>query len=441
MGITFEFLRDPRPLKHYNSLIEIYPFTRRHPRRVDSMIITDIQDWILQNPLWAFGVAVLLSLLVFFITRSIIVRALFYFAKRTETKYDDIIVRNLHLFRAAWLAPLVIIYSFAYLVPEYELIIKKVALFLILWVSTLTINSLITAVNEIYESRPNFTGVSIQGYLEIAKILVVLVGIILSISLLTEESPMALLTGLGALTAILLLIFRDTILSLVASIQITTLDLVKEGDWIEVPSYGADGDVLSMTLHTIKVQNWDKTISIIPTYKMTEVAYKNWRGMTESGGRRIKRSISIDMTSIQFCDQQMIERFKKVDIIREYIDCKLEEIEAEIQQKGIELDSPLDGRQLTNVGTFRAYIEAYLKHNPDIHTEEMTFLVRQLAPGPTGLPIEIYVFTTTTEWAEYEGIKSDIFDHLLAAASYFDLRVFQEPTGLDFAGLATSVKK
>jgi miniconductance mechanosensitive channel len=309
---------------------------------------------------------------------------------------------------------------------------------MILWVSLITVNSLITAINEIYESRASFTGVSIQGYLEIAKILVVLVGAILSISLITEESPMALLTGLGALTAILLLIFRDTILSLVASIQITTLDLLKEGDWIEVPSYGADGDVLSMTLHTIKVQNWDKTISIIPTYKMTEVAYKNWRGMTESGGRRIKRSISIDMASIQFCDQEMIDRFRTVDIIRDYIDAKLVEIDNEIQSKGIELDSPLDGRQLTNVGTFREYIDAYLTQNSDIHKENMTFLVRQLAPGPTGLPLEIYVFTKTIDWIEYEGIQGDIFDHLLAAVTYFDLRVFQQPTGKDFAAFARS---
>ncbi len=405
------------------------------------MLTTDIQAWIEQNPLLALGALILLSAVTFLIARGIIARALIYFAKRTETKYDDIIVKNLHPFRAAWLAPLIIIYSFANLTPEYQAIIEKSALFLILWVAVITVISLITAVNEIYEKSRSFSGASIQGYLEIAKLLVVLVGIILSISLITEESPTALLTGLGALTAVLLLIFRDTILSLVASIQITTLDLVKEGDWIEVPSYGADGDVLNMTLHTIKVQNWDKTISVIPTHKMTEVAYKNWRGMTESGGRRIKRSISIDMASIHFCDQEMIERYKKVDIIREYIDSKLEEIEAEIQARGIELDSPLDGRQLTNVGTFRAYIEAYLKHNPDIHTEEMTFLVRQLAPGPTGLPIEIYVFTTTTEWVVYEGIQSDIFDHLLAAASYFDLRVFQEPTGLDFAGLAAKVRE
>jgi miniconductance mechanosensitive channel len=316
------------------------------------MISTDVQEWILQNPLLAFGVATILSLVIFFIARGIIARALFYFAKRTETKYDDIIVKNLHPFRAAWLAPLITIYALAYLAPEYQIVIERSTLFLILWVSLITVNSLITAVNEIYESRPGFTGVSIQGYLDIVKILVILVGMILSISFITDESPMALLTGLGALTAVLLLIFRDTILSLVASIQITTLDLVKEGDWIEVPSYGADGDVLNMTLHTIKIQNWDKTISVIPTHKMTEVAYKNWRGMSESGGRRIKRSIFIDLASIKFCDQEMIDRFRKVDIIRDYLDAKLVEIEAEIKSRGIELDSPLDGRQLTNIGTF-----------------------------------------------------------------------------------------
>jgi miniconductance mechanosensitive channel len=397
-----------------------------------------VQEWILANPLLAFGVGTLLSLVIFFIARGIIARGLSYFAKRTETKYDDIVVRNLHPFRAAWLAPLIVIYSLASLAPDYQKQIENTALFLILWVSLVTVNSLITAVNEIYESRPGFTGVSIQGYLDIAKILVFLVGIILSISLVTDESPMAFLTGLGALTAVLLLIFRDTILSLVASIQITTLDLVKEGDWIEVPGYSADGDVLNMTLHTIKIQNWDKTISVIPTHKMTEVAYKNWRGMSESGGRRIKRSIYIDLASIKFCDQEMIERFKKVDIIREYLNAKEKEISAEIEAKGIELDSPLDGRQLTNIGTFRAYVDAYLTHNVDIHQQNMTFLVRQLAPGPTGLPLEIYVFTKTVDWVKYEGIQSDIFDHLLAAVSQFDLRVFQEPTGRDFASLATT---
>jgi miniconductance mechanosensitive channel len=404
------------------------------------MLTTDIQAWIEQNPLLAFGALILLSVVTFLIARGIIARGLFYFAKRTETKYDDIIVKNLHPFRAAWLAPLIMIYAFAYLTPEYQVIIEKVALFLILWVSVITVNSLITAVNEIYEKSPNFTGVSIQGYLDIAKVLVVLVGIIMSVSHVTGESPITLLTGLGALTAVLLLIFRDTILALVASIQITTLDLVKEGDWIEVPSYGADGDVLNMTLHTIKVQNFDKTISVIPTNKMVEVAYKNWRGMTESGGRRIKRSISIDMASIHFCDQEMIDRYQEIDLLKEYVSNKRNDIEKFNKEHGFNTENILNGRQLTNVGTFRAYMDAYLRNLEAIYKEGMTFLIRQLAPGPTGLPLEIYVFTKTVDWIEYEKIQADIFDHLLAAATYFDLRVFQQPTGLDFAGLAAKAR-
>ena len=318
-------------------------------------------------------------------------------------------------------------------IPVSQIWVEKGALFLILWVTVLTLNGLLDALNVVYESSSSYKGVSIQGYLDIVKLLVLLAAIILSVSLFSGQSPLALLTGLGALTAILLLVFRDTILSFVASLQISTNDLVKEGDWIEVPSYEADGDVINMTLHTIKVQNWDKTISVIPTHKIMEVAYKNWRGMQESGGRRIKRAIYIDLGSIRFCDDEMLLRFRKVDILRDYLDQRLDEIERERTQMGIEIDSPLDSRQLTNLGTYRAYIEAYLRNSPKIHQEGMTFLVRQLAPGPTGVPLEIYVFTRTTEWIAYERIQADIFDHLLAAASVFDLRVFQEPTGRDFS--------
>jgi miniconductance mechanosensitive channel len=405
------------------------------------MTPTDILQWIEENPLPGFFSILLLSVVLFFIARSVIARSLIYLTDRTENKYDDIIVKNLHPFRVAWVVPLLVLYSFTYLLSEYQVILEKTFLFLILWVVTITVNSIITAANEIYESSPSYSGVSIQGYLDIAKILVILVGIILSITLVTGESPAVLLTGLGALTAILLLVFRDTILSLVASIQISTHDLVKEGDWLEVPSYGVDGDVINMSLHTIKVQNWDKTISIIPTYKMVDVAYKNWRGMQESGGRRIKRSISIDMTSIKICDSEMIARFKKLDLLKDYLDAKLTEIAAYNKERGVDTSIPLAGRQLTNVGTFRAYIVAYLRNHEAIHKEGMTFLVRQLAPGPTGLPLEVYVFTKTTEWIKYEGVQADIFDHLLAAASYFDLRVFQEPTGRDFATLGSAVRE
>jgi miniconductance mechanosensitive channel len=392
-----------------------------------------LQQWIEANQFLALVILLLLSVLGFFIARLVIGRGLTYVAKRSETKYDDIIVKHLKPFRIAWLAPLIVIYIFADVVSDYQLIIEEAALFLILWVSLLTFNALLNALNEIYESRPDFTGVAIQGYLDILKILVVILGIIFSISMFTGKSPLVLLTGLGALTAVLLFVFRDTILSIIASIQISTYDLVKEGDWIEVPSYDADGDVLNMSLHTIKIQNWDKTITVIPTYKMTEVAYKNWRGMTESGGRRIKRSITIDMASIKFCEQEMLSRLQKIDLIHEYLKVKNQEIEQFLRENADKIDSPLDGPQITNVEIYRAYMAAYLRGRDDIHKEGMTFLIRSLAPGREGLPIEVYAFTKTTDWEAYENIQAEIFDHLLAAVPNFDLRVFQEPTGMDFA--------
>ncbi len=392
----------------------------------------DYTGWIQANPWLALAFLAAASFATFLLVRLILGRGLIAISSRTKTKIDDVLVEKLKPFRIAWLAPLTLIYLLADLVPTYQLWIERGTLFLILWISALTLNALLDALNIFYESSTTYKGVSIQGYLDIVKIFIILAAVILSISLISGQSPIALLTGLGALTAILLLVFRDTILSFVASLQINTNDLVKEGDWIEVPSYDADGDVINMTLHTIKVQNWDKTISVIPTHKIMEVSYKNWRGMQESGGRRIKRAIYIDLGSIRFCDEEMLTRFRKVDILRDYLDQRLVEIERERVEKGIEIDSPLDSRQLTNLGTYRAYIEAYLRTQPNIYKEGMTFLVRQLAPGPTGVPLEIYVFTTTTEWIEYERIQADIFDHLLAAIPVFDLRVFQEPTGMDF---------
>jgi miniconductance mechanosensitive channel len=400
----------------------------------------DLQLWIEQNPLLAAAALILLSAATFLIARGILARGLLYIARRTKTKVDDIIVRNLHPFRVAWLAPLVIIYSFAYLLPDYQVIIEKTALFLILWVCVVTLNALLSALNEIYESSRSFKGASIQGYLDISKILVILVGIILSISLFTGQSPLVLLTGLGAITAVLLLVFQSTILSLVASVQIGVQDLIKEGDWIEVPSYDADGEVLNISLHTIKIQNWDKTISVIPTSKVMDVAFRNWRGMEESGGRRIKRALSIDMASIKFCTDEMIERYRSIDILRPHLDRKLAEIAAHNEKHGAGGDSIIDAHRLTNVGVFRTYIEAYLRNLDALHKKGMTLLVRQLEPGPTGLPLEIYAFTKTTEWEKYEAIQAEIFDHLLASASQFDLRIFQEPSTTDFSAFARALK-
>lgn len=394
------------------------------------------QEWVIQNPLMAAAVIILCSIVLFWFTRNIIARGLVSIAAHTSTKMDDIFIKHLHPARLAWFAPLVVIYAFAYLLPDYEINIRKVSLFMIILVGVWTINALLNALNEMYESRPNFNGVSIQSYLDVIKIFIALVAVILCISLISGQSPLVLLTGLGALTAVLLLIFQDTLLSIVASLQIAANDLIKEGDWIEVPSYGADGDVVDISLHSIRVQNFDKTFTVIPTYKITEVAYKNWRGMQESGGRRIQRSILVDMTSIKFCDEAMLIRLRQIDLIEAELDERLQSINEYRTVSPRTYDSPLDGPQITNVEIFRDYIEAYLRNRPDIHHQEMPFLVRALAPTPTGLPIELYVFTRTTGWEQYEAIQSEIFDHLLAAAWHFDLHVFQEPTGLDFATFA-----
>ncbi len=401
------------------------------------MNLEAIQTWINENPYLALLGAVVVSYFLNLFTRLIFGRLIRSFAKRTENIYDDLIVDKLHPYRVAWLIPLLFLYVFSGYALDQDDLFGKLILFLIIWVVVYSLTLLLNGLNEVYEMRPSYSGVSIQGYLDLVKILFVIIGIIISISLFTGESPVGLLSGLGALTAVLLLIFRDTILSLVASIQIASNDLIKEGDWIEVPGYGADGDVLDMSLHAIKVQNWDKTITVVPTYKMVEVAYKNWRGMSESGGRRIKRSIMLDIGSIKFCDKAMLEDLLKIDMIKDYLISKLLEIEDFIHSKDGHSDSPLDGPQITNSEIFRAYIAAYLRGRDDIHQEGLTFLVRSLAPDRHGLPIELYIFTKTIDWIDYENIQAEIFEHLLAIAPVFDLRVFQNPTGMDFSAIAS----
>jgi miniconductance mechanosensitive channel len=400
------------------------------------MDIAVVQAWIEQNLAIAAGLSIISCVVVYLFARNIVARGLISIAGRTVNKVDDSLVKHLHPYRIAWLAPLGAIFALAYLVPAYELVLRRGALFLIMWLSVVTINGLMDALNEIYENRPGFNGVSIQSYLDIAKIMLVVVAIILSVSLFSGESPVVLLTGLGALTAVLLLIFQDTILSLVASIQIAANDLIKEGDFIEVPSYGAEGEVVNISLHTIKVQNSDKTFTVIPTFKIVDVAYKNWRGMRESGGRRIQRSLLVDMNTIRFCDDELLARLQKIDLIHDYLHERVTIMRAYQQEHADHYDSPLDGPQITNTEVFRTYIEHYLRERKDIHQDGMPFLVRALAPNPSGLPIELYVFARTTQWEVYEGIQAEIFDHLLAAAGHFDLRVFQEPTGQDFAGFA-----
>jgi miniconductance mechanosensitive channel len=317
--------------------------------------------------------------------------------------------------------------------------VQKLSLALMSWFVLLALGALLTAVNEIYTTLDISMGRPIKGYVQIAKLIIYAVGGIIIISSLLGRSPLVLLSGFGALTAVILLIFRDTILSFVASLQITSNDLVRIGDWIEVPGFGADGDVVDIALHTVKIQNWDKTFTVIPTHKLIDVTFKNWRGMQMSGGRRIKRAVHLDLGSVKFCDDDMIEEFKRFDLISDYVKDRQDEIKRYNKEMAIDTSVTVNGRRMTNIGTFRAYVEAYLRSNKKIH-QDMTFLVRQLPPGPTGLPIEIYVFTNDTAWAHYEAIQADIFDHILAVVPHFFLRVFQNPAGEDFQRLGASAE-
>jgi miniconductance mechanosensitive channel len=272
-----------------------------------------------------------------------------------------------------------------------------------------------------------------KSFIQAAKLVINLVGCIFILSAILDKSPLVFFSGLGAITAILLLIFKDAILGLVAGFQLSVNNMVMVGDWIEMPGRGADGDVIDVSLTTVKVQNWDKTITTIPTYALISDSFKNWRGMSECGGRRIKRSLHIDLRTIQFADEALLERFKHIQILRPYLESKLEDIRKHNANISNDLAELINGRRLTNVGTFRAYCVAYLRNHPKIHHSGMTLLVRQLAPSQTGLPIELYAFANDTAWANYEDIQGDIFDHLLSILPEFGLSAFQAPSGEDLA--------
>ena len=373
---------------------------------------------------------IIISYLMYLVTRHIILKSISHFFKKTSTNLDDILIEKGVLNRLSYLVPLIFIYNLKDLLPVYE-IVDRVLIALIALIFISSINAFINALSDIYSKSRYSNRLNIKSYIQILKLFVNIFGIIIIIALLTGKSPVYFLSGIGALTAVLMLVFKDTILSLVSSVQISSNDLFKIGDWVEAPQFGADGDVIDIALHSVKIQNWDKTISIIPTHKLTDSSFKNWRGMSESGGRRIKRSIKIDMSSIKFCSDSMIERFKKFKVIHDYISTKLSKIEKHNFDNNINEEELINGRSLTNIGTFRAYIEGYLRNHASIHNE-MTFLVRQLSPESDGLPIEIYVFSNDTNWVSYEAIQSNIFDHLLAILPEFDLRVFQNPTGNDY---------
>lgn len=393
---------------------------------------------ILIKMLLFFLVIIILSYIADRFVKGILITLLARFVKRSKTLWDDVLLERKFFSRLAHFAPaLVIFYTIHWVFGDYPTvvsIVQSIIYVYMIFVGMQVIDAFLNAVHDIYLTLPVSRSRPIKGYVQITKVLFYFIGTILIFSVILDKNPGYLLGGLGAFAAILLLVFKDTILGLVAGIQLSANDMVRPGDWISMPGYNADGTVSDITLNTVKVQNWDKTISTIPTYALVSNSFTNWRGMEESGGRRIKRAINIDMKSVRFCDDAMIKKYKKIQLLKDYIDYKLEELAKYNKAHGIDETVKVNGRRMTNIGVFRKYVEAYLRQHPKIHND-MTFLVRQLNPSEKGIPLEIYVFSNDQQWANYESIQADIFDHLLAVIPEFGLRVFQNPTGDDFRKL------
>jgi miniconductance mechanosensitive channel len=357
--------------------------------------------------IWAGTFA--LAVASFFVARLILRQVVARLLTLTTATWDDALHKRGVFEKIGWLAPALVVYaSISYFAPGAERGILRILQAYSIGVFVIVSDSLLSAVNDIYSMSKAARDLPIKGYLQVVKLILYLAGVLVVVAILLRQSPWVFLSGLGAATAVLLLVFKDTLLSFVASVQLATNDMIRLGDWIEIPKFDADGEVIDVALHTVKVQNWDMTITSIPTYKLIDDAFKNWRGMQSSGARRIKRAITLDVTSIKFVSEEDIANIAKIDNFAE-----------QIAKKG-------DGR-LTNVGRFRLYLVEWLRANPHLR-KDMSLVVRQLASGPLGLPLEIYAYTNETRWAEYEAIQSDIFDHVLAIAPEFGLRIFQGPT-------------
>lgn len=389
------------------------------------------------------GVVMVLVLawLANWITKRLILRLVHRLAKHSKTAWDDALVKYRVFSRLSHLAPGVVIYSAAPILFEGHDTactgMRTAAALYMIGVTWFVVDAFLNAAVDIYRTYPFAKRIPIRSFVQVFKILLALALFIVTLSTLIGKDPSNLLAGMGAMTAVLLLVFKDSILGFVAGIQLSANRMIHMGDWIEMPKFGADGDVIDISLTTVKVQNWDKTISTIPTYALVSDSFKNWRGMSESGGRRIKRNICIDMNSIRFCDESMLEKFKRFEHLTQYIETRQAEITTWNNEHSIDHSEPINGRRLTNIGVFRAYLVAYLRNHPKIH-KYMTFLVRHLESTPQGLPIQIYVFSNDQVWSNFEAIQADIFDHILAVIPEFGLRVYQQPSGADFQSLTTA---
>ena len=410
------------------------------------MLVELLKDWFVHQGLnattanmlargFAFTLIILLAFIANFVAKRVILKALSYVITRSRTKWGDALLERKVLTKLSHLAPALVFYLLIPLTLEgYDSLvvvgINATQIYMII-MGMLVIDSFLNAAQDIYGSFEVSREIPIRSFVQALKIVIYFTGGVFLISIVLNKTPVYFLSGLGAMTAVLMLIFKDAILGFVAGIQLTVNKMVSHGDWIEMPRYGADGDVLEITLTTVKVQNWDKTITMIPTYALIGESFKNWRGMQESGGRRIKRAVNINLNTIKFCTEEMLERFSKIRYIPEYIEKKRKEFAEYNTELQVDDSRLANSRQLTNIGTFRAYVVSYLRNHPMIN-QDMTFLIRQLKPTEYGLPIEIYVFCKDIAWANYEATQADIFDHIFAVLPEFDLNVYQIPAGSDF---------
>jgi miniconductance mechanosensitive channel len=379
-----------------------------------------------------------------FVTKLILNKIVKPIIEKTEVTWDDILLEK-NVFKGV--AHIVPIIALKILIPilflefpnwvDYGLKFTNIYFaFAIIYI----VISISKSIEHFFATHPIYKDKPIESYMQVIRLIAYLIGIVYIISVIINQSPLGIFSALGAMSVVLMLVFKDTILGFVASIQMAANDMIRLGDWVEFPKYGADGDVIEIKLQTVKIRNFDKTITTVPTYAFVSDAFKNWRGMQESGGRRIKRSIVIDMHSIKFCDEEMLNRFKKIKYIEDYISKKIEELNIHNANLDADLSTLANKRRLTNIGTFRAYIDAYLKHNDKIN-QDMSFLVRQLQSDDKGIPLEIYVFVKDLKWANYENIQADIFDHLLAIVNEFDLDVYQSPSGIELTKAIKELKK
>ncbi len=380
-----------------------------------------------------------IGFVLWWVTRKILLEVIHRLAYKSKTKWDDYLVKNRFFAILAHLVPFLVIDSMIqtvffdferlsdFLIRATDIVIIVISLYIVI--------RFLNTARDVLVEKPRLKDKPIESYFQLGKIVITLLFIILMISVAFKIDPLVIFTSMGALTAIILLVFKDTILGFVGSIQLAANDMIRIGDWVTMEKYGADGDVVEINLATVKIQNFDKTITTIPTYSFISDSFKNWRGMMDSDGRRVTRSINVKIQSVKFCSSELLNKIGEIELIRDYIELKEKEIETFNAQNNVNKSVLLNGRNQTNLGIFRYYMTKFLESNTEINND-MTLMIRQLEPTNSGVPLQVYAFTNTKDWPLYESIIADIFDHLLAASAYFDLEIFEQPAGSDMRSLS-----